>query len=471
MLTETNRIEFKLELTDNLDIEKEVIAFLNYREGGIIYIGIDKEGYAVGVNDIDGDMRKIKDRIRTNILPSPMGLFDVTTEIIDEVKVIKVFVASGSEKPYYKTKYGMSTKGCFIRIGTAAEPMQGAMIEDLFAHRVRNSIGRIKSPRQDLTFRQLRIYYDEKKRPLGDDFFKTLELLDDSGSLNYVAYLVADENGMPLKFAKYAGPDRMELISNNDFGYCSIITATNKLIDKLEVENYVNTKLTPKTRIDTPLWDDRAVKEAVINAIVHNDYTREVSPKFELFSDRLEITSAGTLPENLSKEEFFSGVSVPRNKELMRIFHDINLVESLGSGMRRIMESYDRSCFTFMEHFTRITIPLYAQTTQATTQVTIQATPQVTPHVTPQVTPQVTPKATPKTLHVVTPQVESLLIVLKKDELTRQEIMQRLNINDLKYFKNDFLQPALRDGLIEFVYPDKPNHPKQKYRRVTNKRK
>ena len=79
MLTETNRIEFKLELTENLDIEKEVIAFLNYREGGIIYIGVDKEGNAVGVSDIDGDMRKIKDRIRTNILPSPMGLFDVAT--------------------------------------------------------------------------------------------------------------------------------------------------------------------------------------------------------------------------------------------------------------------------------------------------------------------------------------------------------------------------------------------------------
>lgn len=445
-LTETNRIEFKRELSDDLDLEKEVVAFLNYREGGIIYVGIDKFGNAVGAADLDGDMLKIKDRIRKNILPSPMGLFDVTVATIDDIKVIKVFVASGSEKPYYKAKYGMTTKGCFVRVGTAAEPMSNAMIEDLFAHRVRNSIGHIKSPRQDLTFRQLRIYYEEKKRPLGDDFFKTLELLDDVGNLNYVAYLVADENGMPLKFAKYAGTDRMTLISNNDFGYCSLITATNKLIDKLEVENYVNIQLTPKTRIDTPLWDDQAVKEAVINAIVHNDYTREVPPKFELFSDRLEITSAGTLPENLTKEEFFNGISVPRNKELMRIFHDVNLVESLESGMRRIMESYDRSCFVFMEHFTRITIPFYKQKLPITTQATTQATPQATPQ--------------------VTPQVESLLIALKKGEFTRKELMEKLNINDLKYFKTEFLQPALHNGLIELVNPDKPNHPRQKYRRV-----
>ena len=63
-MTETNRIELKRELTDELDIEKEVIAFLNNREGGIIYVGFDKDGRVVGVKDIDGDMLKIKDRIR-----------------------------------------------------------------------------------------------------------------------------------------------------------------------------------------------------------------------------------------------------------------------------------------------------------------------------------------------------------------------------------------------------------------------
>ena len=60
MNSETNRVEYKRELID--DLEKEAIAFLNYHEGGVIYIGIDKTGKAVGVSDIDGDMLKIKDR-------------------------------------------------------------------------------------------------------------------------------------------------------------------------------------------------------------------------------------------------------------------------------------------------------------------------------------------------------------------------------------------------------------------------
>ena len=72
-MRESIRIEFKREVTKELDIEREVIAFLNYREGGIIYIGIDDSGQAVGVQDIDGDMLRIKDRIRNDISPSPMG--------------------------------------------------------------------------------------------------------------------------------------------------------------------------------------------------------------------------------------------------------------------------------------------------------------------------------------------------------------------------------------------------------------
>ena len=356
-MTETNRIELKRELTDELDIEKEVIAFLNNREGGIIYVGIDKDGTVVGVRDIDGDMLKIKDRIRKNISPSPMGLFDVLAENIDGTAVIKIFLASGSDKPYYKTKYGMSTRGCYIRVGTAAEPMTTDMIEDLFAHRVRNSLKNIPSPRQKLTFRQLHIYYESKGLALNDAFAQTLDLLTDDGRYNYVAFLLADENNVSIKVAKYSGTDRLDLISNNEFGYCSLLKATDLVLDKLSTENYIQTRKTEKFRIDTPLWNKLAVREAVINAIVHNDYTNEVPPKFEIFSDRLEITSYGKIPAGLTEDEFFSGVSIPRNKELMRVFRDVEMVEALGSGMPVILSNYGRQSYEFLPHFIRQIIP------------------------------------------------------------------------------------------------------------------
>jgi predicted HTH transcriptional regulator len=74
MIAESNRIEFKLELTN--DLEKEAVAFFNNKEGGLVNIGVDKSGCSVGVSNIDSGMLKIIDRLKHNITPSCMGLFD-----------------------------------------------------------------------------------------------------------------------------------------------------------------------------------------------------------------------------------------------------------------------------------------------------------------------------------------------------------------------------------------------------------
>lgn len=301
-MSETNRIEYKQELTDSL--EKEVIAFLNYREGGVIYIGIDKAGKTIGVVDSDGDQLKIKDRLKHNITPSCLGLFDVVSEHKDGLDIIKLIVASGIEKPYFLKKYGMTEKGAFIRIGTASEPMPQKMIDTLFAKRTRNSISKIKSNRQDLTFEQLKIYYEATGSKLNEKFATNLELVNEDGFLNYVGYLLADHNGTSIKVAKYKGLSRVNLIENNEYGYCSLIKATKQVLDKLELENKTITKITSKERENQRLWDAIALREAVINAIIHNDYTNEVPPKFKIFDDRIEITSAGGLPDALNQEEF-----------------------------------------------------------------------------------------------------------------------------------------------------------------------
>jgi predicted HTH transcriptional regulator len=435
-MPETNRIEYKEKLTKDLDLEKEVIAFLNYLEGGLIYLGIDKHGKTLGVDDIDGDMLKIKDRIKNNIAPSAMGLFDVVAEERDGKDIIKIIVAGGSEKPYFKKKYGMTEKGCFIRVGTAAEPMPQAIIDKLFASRTRNPIGKIKSHRRDLNFEQLHIYYQENGKSLNKQFKKNLELLTEDGFLNYAAYLLADVNNVSIKVAKYKGLNRVELIENNEYGYCSLVKATKSVLDKIAVENTTFATITSKERIERKLWNPVALREAILNAIVHNDYTREVPPKFEIFDDRIEITSAGSLPEGLSKEDFFEGVSIPRNKELMRVYKDLELVEQLGSGVPRILESYGKECFRFMDNFTRMTFPISEQ-------------------VTPQVTPQVIPQ--------VTPQVERLLNVITQEH-DRQELQELLGLADRENFRKNYLQPAIDAELIEMTIPDKPKSSKQRYR-------
>ena len=287
-----------------------------------------------------------------------MGLFDVTTEIIEDVPVIKVIISSGLEKPYYIRSQGMSPSGCFTRIGTSTQPMTTAMIDDLYAKRIHTTLRNILSPRQDLSFSQLKIYYQERGFELNQNFANSLELLTPDGKYNYIAYLLADENGVSIKVAKYAGTDKVDLIENEEYGYCSLIKATKNVLDKLKIENITLAKVTSTTRIEKNLIDPVALREAVINAIVHNDFTREIPPVFEIFSDRIMMTSYGGLISGQSIDDFFSCSSMPRNRELMRVFKDVGLVEQLGSGMSRILKAYPKDIFEVSEHFIKAVFPI-----------------------------------------------------------------------------------------------------------------
>ncbi|MCD4840691.1 MAG: putative DNA binding domain-containing protein [Methanosarcinales archaeon] len=444
-MKESNRIEHKRELTNSL--EKEVVAFLNYREGGHIYIGVDDAtGTVVGVSNPDAVQLKIKDRIKNNIMPSALGIFDVIAEQHDAKTVIKITVASGSEKPYYLKKQGMSERGCFIRIGSASEPMPVRMIEDLFSRRIRNSIGTIKSRKKDLTFEQLKIYYSETPLKLNDKFAHDLELLTEDGELNYAAYLLSDSNGLSIKVAKYSSLDRVDLIENEEYGYCSLIKATKQVLAKLEIENKTFAKITPQKRQERKLIGPVALREAVINAIIHNNYTNEIPPKFELFPNRLEITSAGGLPPEFDENEFFMGYSVPRNKELMRIFKDLEMVEYLGSGVPRILRKYPRSIFTFTPNFIRITFPFAEGVVGGQTALTDQATEQATMHA---------------TMHA-TMQAEKV-IQFCIEPRSRNEIQLFLDLKNRDYFHKKILNPLIKEGKLALTIPDKPKSPKQRY--------
>ena len=349
------RNEFKIKLTDKF--EEEVISFLN-TNGGNIYIGVNDKGDIIGINgNIDLLQRTIKDRIKDNIMPSTLGLYDVIVLEKDNKKYIRVIIAKGSERPYYLKGMGMTPDSCFIRVGSSIQSMPNEMINNEFSKRNRNSLKNIVSPKQDLTFSQLKIYYEEKGFSINNNFLKQLDLYTDYGKYNYNAYLLADNNSISIRFGKYDGINSVNLIENEDFGNCCIIKATKNILNKLEIENKTFTKIEYPERKEIKMYDYIAVREAVVNAIVHNDWSNEYSPKFEIFSDRLVISSNGGIQDNTTKEEFLEGFSLPKNKELMKVFNDLDLVEQMGTGIIRILQSYNKDSFEFFPNFIRVTFP------------------------------------------------------------------------------------------------------------------
>jgi len=452
---EDDKTELKSVLNEKL--EKEVVSFLNSKSGGDIYIGVADDGTVLGVDNANKIQLVISDRIKNNILPTCLGLFDIYTEEVETKTVVHVVVTRGTEKPYYLRSFGMSPTGCFIRVGSGIQPMTVDMIDRLYASRTRNSLRNIVSPRYaQHTFTQLKIYYEERGFQLTDAFIQNLDLFTADGKFNYVAYLLADVNSVSIKVAKYAGVDKRDLVENEEYGNCSLIKATERVLDKLEIENRTFTKITGAARRQERKMINRiALREAFINAIVHNDYTREVSPLVEIFSNRLVVTSYGGLVEGLSVDEFFSGRSMPRNRELMRVFHDLDFVEQLGSGMNRILNAYDKSIFHLSDNFIEIVFPFekeYLHLTEQGKKIDNLEVVSATEHVTEQVTEQ----------------VKRLIVIVGNKEMSIKEIMDGLKLKHRPTVVYDYVRPAILLGIIELTQPDSPKSPTQKYR-LTNK--
>ena len=347
---EDEKTELKRILNDAF--EKEVDAFLNTL-GGQILIGIEANGAVCGVENADQVALSIADRIRNNILPSAMGLFTVEIRQEEMRSYLVVTVAGGLERPYYLKKYGMTPNGCYTRIGTQASPMTQNMIDGFFSRRILNTLHNVVSPNQELTFTQLKIYYQEKGYDAaGSYFLKNLDLFTEDGKYNYAAYLMADHNGTSIKVARFRGTEKLDIVERNEFGRCCLIKSALNVLERLNVANTTVVRVGGKAqRKEIRLIDPAALREAVLNAIIHNDYINGAYPVFEIYDDRIEIISSGGLPVGLSEKEFFAGRSLPRNKELMRIFSDMDLCEQLGSGMKKILRIYPQSVFSVSEHF------------------------------------------------------------------------------------------------------------------------
>lgn len=353
---ESETLELKEKYTDN--IAKEIVAFLN-SSGGKIIIGVKDNGTVIGVNKIDETLRKISDIITTQIEPNPQDEINSTLQFDESKTLIVINISKGKKHIYCQKKYGFSSSGCSIRIGTTCKEMTPEQIRSRYEQKFIDTEYMLKkrASLSNLTFRDLKIYYTENGYHLDDKTFETnLNLRNENGDYNLLGELLADKNNIPFIFAKFVGKNKASMLEKNDYGYGCILTTYEKIKNRLKAENISISNTTVRPRKDIYLFDYNAVNEAILNALVHNDWLIS-EPQISMFDDRIEIFSHGGLPKGMNKIDFFDGISNPRNSTLMRIFLTMKLTEHTGHGIPTIVEKYGKDVFKIEENYIRCTIP------------------------------------------------------------------------------------------------------------------
>lgn len=353
---ESETVELKAKYTDSF--VRELVSFLN-AEGGIIYIGIQNDGTVIGVENIDSVLKNISDCITDQVEPSPRG--EVASEIIHEnnLSIIAVTVKKGIKPLYCIKKYGFSSKGCLVRIGTTCKEMSPEEIQFRYKSQFVHEDYMLMAPSTyaPLSFTMMKILLTSRGFHINENAFEaSFNLKRHDGTYNLLAEILADINMVPLIFVKFAGVNKASISHRSDYGGQSLLLGYQRMKDRLIAENICKTDTTVRPRIDEYLYDMDCAHEALVNMLVHNDWTI-TEPQVSFYSDRIVFTSHGGIPRGMTEEEFYSGVSRPRNSVLMRIFLNLGIVEHTGHGIPMIVEKYGKEAFDIHQTYIDVTLP------------------------------------------------------------------------------------------------------------------
>ena len=336
-LVENAVTEFKREYTS--DIIKTVIAYAN-TSGGALYIGIDNSGGAYGVEDIDGTMLKASNAIRDSIKPDVTMFVDYVQEVIDNKAVIKIVVQKGSACPYYIASKGIRPEGVYVRQGASSVPATETVILRMIKETDGEKYEETRSLNQELTFAYAEKEFKLENVSFGRSQQKTLGLVNPDGIYTNLGLLLSDQCVHTVKLAVFEGTTKAVFKDRREFSG-SLLKQLNEIYEFIDRYNRVRSEINGLRRTDKRDYPPEAVREALLNALVHKDYAFSDSTLISIFDDRIEFVSIGGLVRGITFDDMMLGISIARNKNLANVFYRLTLIEAYGTGMPKIMQSYE----------------------------------------------------------------------------------------------------------------------------------
>ena len=332
---ETENIEFKAQFAE--DIYKEVIAFAN-TDGGVVYVGIDNDGNAVGLKNVDQEYTRITNGIRDAIMP------DVTMFVrfsIQDNKVVRITVSEGTNKPYYLKGKGLKPSGVFVRQGTSSVPASPEQIRQMIKESDGDTFEEMRSMEQDLSFDAAANAFKKYGVPFGAEKYRVLGITQKNDELfTNLALIISDQCTHTTKVAVFGDDSNTVFKDNKEFGG-SVFTQLEDTFNYLMLCNRTQATFKGLERIEKQDYPEEALREALLNALVHRDYSFSGSIIINVNDERMEFISIGGLLPGLSTDDIRIGISQPRNKNLAEMFHRLRLIESYGTGIRRIYKLYE----------------------------------------------------------------------------------------------------------------------------------
>ena len=335
-MLENVNVEFKREYVP--DIRKEVIAFAN-AEGGIVYIGVSDDGTVIGVENTDEEMLKTVNSLKDAIVPDIMPFVRVYAETINDKSIVKVEVSTGTNRPYYLREKGLKPSGVFVRKGSSAQPMSEESIKEMLLQSSGRSFEMSRSINQSLSFTCFTTEMQRRGIEIGDAQMRTLKLIGDDGLYTNLALLLSDQCENTTKVAVFQGIDKEVFRDRQEFSG-SILRQLEDVYSFVDLMNKTKATFSGLNRTDLRDYPEQALRETLLNSIVHRDYSFSGSNLINIYDDRIEFVSLGGLVPGLELQSIFLGASQSRNPQLAAVFYHMRLIESYGTGIAKIERSY-----------------------------------------------------------------------------------------------------------------------------------
>lgn len=469
---ENEVIEFKKTTGELKEGIISIVSILNKHQGGKLYFGIKDNGEIIGQDVSSKTIREVSKAISENIEPK---IYPVVNKVKLNDKDCILVEFEGDDIPY------LAFGRAYMRVGDEDRQLSMKEIRKIIL-KDENEVGKWESKVSDYTIEDideelLKEFIEKGRKAKRINFpytnkaeiLKKLSLVNKNNELLNAGYILfAKEAKLEMQMAIFATETKLTFLDIDQvFGNIFELIEIGEGYIRKNIKWPVNFKSGGMERVEIPEIPLEAIREAIINSLIHRDFKNPKSNEVAIYKDRVEIFNPGEFPEGYKPEDFIKGEgSIPRNPLIANTLYLSKDIEKWGSGFRRITEvcakadvkvKFEIRKNGFMVVFYRKTDEELLDLTGENKNAQVNAQDK---DKNAQVNAQDNQKATTKVS-------EKAIVNFCSEAKSLKEIVEHFGYKNVRGFREKYINGLLKENKLKQTIPDKPTSRNQKY--IANK--